>query len=180
MILGAWQQWLRTLAGLVLVIAFFDLLLPENNSKKLAKLIIGLVITAALLQPVLNLIDSGWDGTLFTGGIGTAGGFADYQWLSAGSKVQSAGMEPVKSWISSTAASQIEALLISSESIKDAQVAVTLADGGTVALVVVTVWPEPALEQLPLDRQAAIREWAAAVTARYLQIDQSCVIVEFV
>ena len=66
--MGVWQHWLKALAGLVLVIAFFDLLLPENESKKLAKTIIGLVITAALLQPIVGIISAGWDGAvLFTG-----------------------------------------------------------------------------------------------------------------
>lgn len=178
--MGPWQQWLRMLAGLVLVIAFFDLLLPENDSKKLAKLIMGLVITAALIQPIMAIIASGWEGAVFTVDTGIPYGMPDYGLIHAGTDVQSAGMEPLRFLIGQTAASQLEALLITNESIVNAQVDIALADDGSVSQVQVTVWPAPAFAELPPDQQHVVKDWVAAITTRYLQLDPFRILVEFV
>ena len=174
--MGPWQQWLRMLAGLVLVIAFFDLLLPENDSKKLAKLIMGLVITAALIQPIMAIIASGWEGAVFTVDTGIPYGMPDYGLIHAGTDVQSAGM-PREVLDGQTAASQLEALLITNESIVNAQVDIALADDGSVSQVGY-VWPAPAL-RLPPDQQHVVKDWVAAITTRYLQLIHF-ILVEFV
>ncbi|MDI9419812.1 MAG: stage III sporulation protein AF [Firmicutes bacterium] len=178
--MSLWQQWVRMLAGLVLFTAFFDLLLPENDSKKLAKLIMGLVIVAAMLQPVLTMVASNWDSTIIA--LGTAGPSwtPNHDVTYPGAEIQFAGMEPMWPLISSSAAAQLEALLISSESIENAQVIITLAEDGSVSQVQVAIWPVSASDQLPLAKQLTLREWAVKVAARYLQIDQSVIYVEMV
>lgn len=175
--MGVWQHWLKALAGLVLVIAFFDLLLPENESKKLAKTIIGLVITAALLQPIVGIISAGWDGAVLFTGMEPAASIPDYDWLGTGQKVGLAGMEPVRTLIGTAAAAQLEALLITSGSIQNAKVEVTTADDGSVGQVRVIVWPVSG--QLSPTEQESLKDWAVSVAARYLQIDPSSVTVEF-
>lgn len=175
--MGVWQHWLKALAGLVLVIAFFDLLLPENESKKLAKTIIGLVITAALLQPIVGIISAGWDGAVLFTGMEPAASIPDYDWLGTGQKVGLAGMEPVRTLIGTAAAAQLEVLLITSGSIQNAKVEVTTADDGSVGQVRVIVWPVSG--QLSPTEQESLKDWAVSVAARYLQIDPSSVTVEF-
>ncbi len=48
------NEWTQRLAYLVLAVTFLELLAPENQLKKLVKVIIGFLITAAIIMPLAN------------------------------------------------------------------------------------------------------------------------------
>lgn len=57
------SAWIKQIILLVLFATFLELLIPSNNYKKFIKVIMGLLILVAILQPVLNLMQNQWDET---------------------------------------------------------------------------------------------------------------------
>lgn len=56
--------WLKQIILLVLVATFFDLLLPNHSMERYVKLVMGLLIILAILQPIFSLLDK--DGNLLS------------------------------------------------------------------------------------------------------------------
>src|SRR5690606_10022261 len=54
-------DWIRSLAYLVLAVTFLELLVPENQLNKLVKVIIGFVISAAIIMPIVNWVRTSRD-----------------------------------------------------------------------------------------------------------------------
>lgn len=54
--IAALTDWTRRLAYLVLAVTFLELLAPDNQLKKLVKVVIGFFITAAIVMPVVNYL----------------------------------------------------------------------------------------------------------------------------
>jgi len=57
--------WLKQIILLVLVATFFDLLLPNNSMERYVKLVMGLLIIFAILNPIFSLLDKNLDPSLF-------------------------------------------------------------------------------------------------------------------
>lgn len=53
--------WLKQIILLVLVATFFDLLLPNNSMERYVKLVMGLLIILAILNPIFSLLDKNLD-----------------------------------------------------------------------------------------------------------------------
>ena len=51
-----WREWLRTLLGLSVLLGLAEMLLPQGNMAKFSKLVFGLVLILAVLEPVVNLV----------------------------------------------------------------------------------------------------------------------------
>jgi stage III sporulation protein AF len=49
------RQWLQNLIILVFVVVFLEALLPKNSVRGFVQLVIGLVLIAAILEPMLAL-----------------------------------------------------------------------------------------------------------------------------
>jgi len=172
--MGYWQQWLRLLVGLVMVISLFDMLLPEHDLKKLAKHVLGLVIMLALLQPLLAIIYGDWE-TLW-GTILPTVPEIDVDWQAAGNAVFTAGFQPMKRVVSSNANQQIEQLLRRHSLIKDARVAVSIADTGEVIGVHAEIVPFFAADLSPSEWQN-LQEDVIKIIADYLQISERLIFV---
>lgn len=54
-------EWIRRLAGLVLLLGFAELLLPPGETSRFARLVIGFSLLLSLLQPLTGLLQ-GWRG----------------------------------------------------------------------------------------------------------------------
>lgn len=54
-----WKQWLQTLITLVVLLGMVELLLPGGELAKFARLVLGLSLLLALLQPVMLLLEPG-------------------------------------------------------------------------------------------------------------------------
>ena len=167
-------DWLRMAAGLILVIAVFDLFLPANDSKKLAKLVMGLVIMLVLLEPLLALVYSGWE--LDTLSLGLISSPANVDWAGAGSQIYSAGMRPVMQYVSENTAYQLEALLLSSTAIQDARIQININQEGLISSVDVRIIPAES-GNLDSDLQE-LTELVIDLVSRYLQTAESNINVE--
>ncbi|MFS8513822.1 MAG: stage III sporulation protein AF [Planifilum fulgidum] len=58
--------WLKQIILLVLVATFFDLLLPNHSMERYVKLVMGLLIILAILNPIFSLLDKNLDLASFT------------------------------------------------------------------------------------------------------------------
>ena len=50
--------WIRDLFLMLLVLSFFQILIPDSSMEKYLKFIFSLVILAAILVPILNLVSN--------------------------------------------------------------------------------------------------------------------------
>ncbi|MCI6011808.1 MAG: stage III sporulation protein AF [Firmicutes bacterium] len=50
--------WIRDLFLMLLVLSFFQILIPDSSMEKYLKFIFSLVILAAILEPILNLVSN--------------------------------------------------------------------------------------------------------------------------
>lgn len=170
------QQWLRMAAGIILMTAIFDLLLPANDNKKLAKLVMGLVIMMVLLEPILAVVYSGWRADWFS--LGNSALPPSVNLADASSRIHSAGMQPVMQLVTENAAHQLEALLISSPAIADARITITMSEDGSITAVEVRVIPTNAAEQLSQKDLQELELLVKDLVSRYLQIAQANIYVE--
>lgn len=53
-------EWLKQLVIIVLLAAFADLLLPTRSMQKYVRMVMGLAIIAAMLQPIVPLLSRNW------------------------------------------------------------------------------------------------------------------------
>lgn len=66
-----WRQWLQTLFSLAVLLAVLELLLPSGELAKFARLVLGLSLMLAVLEPVVLLVNEemlGVDLTWLQGG----------------------------------------------------------------------------------------------------------------
>ena len=52
------MQWVRDIFLIIISLSFFQILLPESSLEKYLKFIFSLVILAAILEPILNLVSN--------------------------------------------------------------------------------------------------------------------------
>ncbi|HKM43412.1 MAG TPA: stage III sporulation protein AF [Limnochordia bacterium] len=52
-----WKQWLQTLLGLVILLCVLEMLLPSGEMAKFSKLVLGLALMLAVLQPLSILLN---------------------------------------------------------------------------------------------------------------------------
>jgi stage III sporulation protein AF len=64
--LEALSAWIKHIILLILFATFLELLIPNNDYKKFIKVIMGLLLLLAVLQPVLDIVDRSWDNTAAT------------------------------------------------------------------------------------------------------------------
>ena len=53
MIMG---QWVVSVAGIAILAVLCDIILPDGQTRKYIKTVIGVVVTVVMIQPVINLI----------------------------------------------------------------------------------------------------------------------------
>lgn len=59
--LHALQSWLRGLVVTAVILGFAELILPEGEMRRFARLALGLLVILVLLQPTISLLQGGWD-----------------------------------------------------------------------------------------------------------------------
>ncbi len=51
-------QWVITVAGIVILSVLCDVILPEGQTRKYIKTVVGVVVTLVMLQPIVSLASS--------------------------------------------------------------------------------------------------------------------------
>lgn len=49
-------QWVVTVAGIAILSVLCDVILPEGQTRKYIKTVVGVIVTLVMLQPIVNLI----------------------------------------------------------------------------------------------------------------------------
>lgn len=53
------QQWILSVAGIAILSVLCDIILPDGQTKKYVKTVIGVVVTLAVVQPLFSLFQQG-------------------------------------------------------------------------------------------------------------------------
>ncbi len=106
-----WKGWLRTVLGISVLLGIADMLLPKGGTAKFCKLVLGLTLMLAVLQPISNLfslnpvsVDLDWPGQ----------GLSEREINSIAARVQLAGgaRSALRADGGGALATQIESLLL--------------------------------------------------------------------
>lgn len=171
--MGELGQWLRTLVGLVLIVALFDMLLLENDFKKMARLVMGLVIMLGVLQPVLALLNSNWESWQLPSNFFQE--TASIDWDYRGESLRQAGIAPVLKYATNSLEAQVEQLICSDNNIVDARISTLINIKGELQQVEVVIFLN---ENLSLELIDKIQADVLTNVANYLQISENYISVE--
>lgn len=126
-----WKQWLQTLLGLVILLGILEILLPPGELGKFSKLVLGLVLMLAVLQPltiILNQdirdLDLSW----------ISEDSPDFSVQARGEKMQLAATTPFLQHDQSPLASQLEDILRDLDYIDNVEVRMPDSGRGTTLL----------------------------------------------
>lgn len=51
-------QWVVTVAGIAILSVLCDVILPEGQTRKYIKTVVGIIVTIVMLQPILSLVNN--------------------------------------------------------------------------------------------------------------------------
>lgn len=132
-----WKEWLQTLLGLVVLLGILEMLLPPGDLAKFSKLVLGLVLMLAVLQPLTILLNRGLENP-------------DLSWLNASApepqiqalaeRLQKAAVSPFVHEEDGGVARQIEGMLLTIEQIQDVKVQIQSPERGE---SIILVWLQP-------------------------------------
>lgn len=167
-----WQEWLRLLIALVIIIGFFDMLLPANDIKKLAKLVAGLVLMLAVLQPVLAIVNLNWATSLQEFPNDVVQSSQQQSWTATAEQLSEAGLKPALSSIEASAQAQLTNYLTGNFQLESVNAGISLATDGTIRQVTIT---GSSTDQLSLEEQQALLANLKQSVASYLQTSENLV-----
>src|SRR5690554_3929225 len=120
------RSWLKTITTLVVILGFLETILPESGGVKgFAKLVFGLVLMAAILQPILSLVNLEWALALSPG----ISDSSQTDWLATAERLQTRGAQPVLAAVDESAAGQLEALVLTVQGVEEADVVIQASMG---------------------------------------------------
>ncbi len=140
-----WKGWLRTVLGISVLLGIADMLLPKGGTAKFCKLVLGLTLMLAVLQPISNLfslnpvsVDLDWPGQ----------GLSEPEINSIAARVQLAGARSALRADGGALATQIESLLLDETGLSDVKIEVYSGPGGPAALVLVEPFSQRLKEEV--------------------------------
>jgi stage III sporulation protein AF len=161
--LSAWKEWLKTITALVIVLGVLETILPDNELRKFAKLVLGLVLMTAVLQPLLTVVYLNWDLGDWEAEIERGSNEA---WQGIASRLETKGSEPVFRSLDQSLVHQVEAIVLGMYDVE--QVEVQLKKTGSELVEVVVSVDSP---------DGAILEKVKRVVAHYLNMDEETITV---
>ncbi len=130
--------WLKGITALVIILGFLETILPESPGiRGTAKLVFGLVLMAAILQPILSLVNIDWAASLslenaassFSRGTSIQG-----DWEAVAARLQAKGAAPVLRAVDESAARQLEALLLTIQGVEQVEISLSTDQGAVEAV----------------------------------------------
>lgn len=159
-----WKEWLKMLLGLTTLLGVVELLLPPGDIAKFSKLVLGLVLMLAMLQPLTIIFSNGLENIDLTW---LEQNYPKMDLLDKVERIQVAAAKPFLEVENENSIVQIESLLLTLESIEDVEVHVR--DEGFVAIKIkpfrmelanrVTRIVEGTLG-IPANRIEVVEEWS--------------------
>jgi stage III sporulation protein AF len=128
--ISALTNWIRYIVYIILFAAFLELLLPSNRMQRFIRLILGLLIMLAILNPVLSIMHKGMDAEalpVFAGSEEKKQAIMEHAKTMARERERLA-MEMYKREL----IQQMHAMVTSVPGVKDAKIVLEMDDGGKV------------------------------------------------
>lgn len=160
--MSGWRGWIQTLIALVVVLGFLEMLLPDTSIKKFSKLVFGLVLMLAVLQPIMAIVFWDWDTSFpLELSLETVASNYDY-WEQEGNRLHQIGSEHLDTQVMAGAIRQIETLALMTEGVEDAKVELEWGSDGSVQGVFVQldlrVQPVKTVESVSFNQSDSARE----------------------
>ena len=119
-----WKEWLQILLALAILAGVGELLLPSGDLGRFSRLVLGLVLMLAVLQPLLFVLDRSWEGIEL--------GWQknpdwEREWQNLAAKIQAAGESPFLRNADQGATKQLETLLLTLEQVTEVVVGIEMA-----------------------------------------------------
>ncbi len=161
------RQWLQNLIILVFLVVFLETLLPKNSIRGFVQLLIGLVLIAAILEPMLALtgLRIDWELPADAGQRGSVP-------LEAGLSLRQRALARLRGDYVARLNDQAAALLALTPGIEEAAVQAVLSDGRIDRVIV-------ELQLMPGERQEAWDERITPFIAQFYGLSQGAVHVQY-
>jgi hypothetical protein len=161
------RQWLQNLIILVFVVVFLEALLPKNSVRGFVQLVIGLVLIAAILEPMLALtgLRINWE-------LPTIGGERESVPLEAGLNLRQGALARLTGDYVSRLNDQAGAFLALTPGVEDATVQALLSEGRIDRVIV-------DLQLIPGEKQDAWDEKVIPFIAQFYGLGHGAVEVHY-
>ncbi len=127
-------SWIRGFLYLLFFATLVQVILPDNGIRRYTRLVVGLVMLAALLQPIADLTKNpGVIGEAFAGMFGQAGGAGTEAdpWIAEGERLRTHGQDIAIRHMADQLRNQLEGMLLLVPGVADAEVVdLELSDQG--------------------------------------------------
>lgn len=151
----ALSSWVQSLVLLLLFVAFLQLLLPEHPLRDYTRVVLGLVLIAAVLGPLLTLIDSPtWEeaarnalAALEAGVLPAPGAAAPVDaepWIARGHALAQRARGRIWEEARRSLDARVRSLVLSTPGVRDAAVSSRWDGGGNLQQIRVDLWMMPA------------------------------------
>lgn len=114
-----WREWLTTLLGLTILLAIMEMILPPGDIGKFSRLVLGLVVLLAVLQPLITFLKLNPEIPSISTWVPAQ---IEQDALVLAEEMRLAGAKPLLEADSGGHIRQLEALLLTMDQIEDVQV----------------------------------------------------------
>lgn len=118
--------WIKSIIFVVLFASFLELLLPSNNMQRFVRVIMGLFIMLAILNPIIGIIEKSWTSDQLPALATNSGSSLDLNILSAANNVAGKREQIARDMYIRDLSKQIRATILPIDGVADAKVTVTI------------------------------------------------------
>ncbi len=118
--------WIKNIIFVVLFASFLELLLPSNNMQRFVRVIMGLFIMLAILNPVISVIEKGWASDQLPALATRTENSLDLNILSAANNVAGKREQIARDMYIRDLSKQIRATVLPIDGVADAKVTVNI------------------------------------------------------
>lgn len=133
------ETWIKNIVVIILLTSFVELLLPRSRLEKYTRVVLGLFIVIAILNPILNLFNTNYNfrqiTDLLTAQESRGPQISDI--MKAGKKLKNSNRQKAKNDYKERIASQVEAILSFDEDLPRATVDVNLQANNQIKNIIV-------------------------------------------
>ena len=159
-VIEAVTVWVKSIIYVVLFASFLELLLPNSSMQRFIRVIMGLFILLAILNPVIGVLETKLSTDQIPALAQTGGTLPDTEILTAGTQVAGKRNQLAQEIYARDLSKQIRAMVMAIDGVANAKVTVSVADDaqsggkamGKINNVVVYIEPGIAADERKIDK----------------------------
>ncbi len=159
-VIEAVTVWIKSIIYVVLFASFLELLLPNSSMQRFIRVIMGLFILLAILNPVIGVLETKLSADQIPALAQTGGPLPDTEILNAGTQVAGKRNQLAQEIYARDLSKQIRAMVMAIDGVANAKVTVSVADDaqsgsktmGKINTVVVYIEPGIAADERKIDK----------------------------